>query len=85
MFNGCGRRTKAKAYEGTGGSDKIISMCGHELHRDSKIEAARRRKVGLDCYSCHQSAQRLRGAGKLSRRQGSTCQGSLLPHPRGSA
>lgn len=42
--------TKTKAYDGTGRSDKISSMCGHESHCDSKIEAARRRKVGVDCY-----------------------------------
>jgi hypothetical protein len=51
---------EAKAYDRSGGRDKISSMCRHESHCDSKIEAARHRKVGVDCYSCHQSAERLR-------------------------
>jgi|ERR1700722_6871117 hypothetical protein len=74
----------AKAYDRNGGRDKVSSMCRHELHCDSKIEAARHRKVGLNCYSCHQSAERLQAL-KLPRRQGiwrSTCQGALL---RGSS
>jgi hypothetical protein len=62
------------------GETKVSSMCRYESHCDSKIEAARHRKVGLDCYSCHQSAERLRVL-ELPHRQGiprSTCQGALL-------
>lgn len=51
------------------GETKVSSMCGHESHCDSKIEAARHRKVDLDCYSCHQSAERLRAL-ELPHRQG---------------
>ena len=65
----CGRRIKARAYDRTGARDKVSSMCGHESHCDSKIEAARHRKVDLDCYSCHQSAERLRVL-ELPHRQG---------------
>jgi len=78
---GAEERPKAKAYDRTVGSDEISSMCGHESHCDCKVGAARQHKVGLDCYSYHQSAERL-GALKLPLRQGiwtSTCQGALLP------
>ena len=51
------------------GETKVRSMCGHESHCDGKIEAARHREVGPDCYSCHQSAERL-WALKLPHRQG---------------
>jgi hypothetical protein len=53
---------------------------GQSPQRHLNVEAARHRKVGLDCHSCRQSAERLRVL-KLPRRQGiwrSICLGALL-------